>query len=361
MMLMLFSCMLSTIFQESVTKKIAIHVFCSSETSMEERQTKLGRSVLDDAERYSKLTIRCSTVLDGSATDSHLYDNFFNILSFNSPPHKVNQNQFFYNRPNNKKPRTIYDAKQTINFGTASALAEVQAYQDAIDVGFLEPHAIPGVLKNLFEYEKSIVCKYPSTSPNSTIGRLPQFYWMARGAESIKKGTAKVNVEWYLMNQLLLVVHLLASNCVEWKASSQKMVPYSLERLCEAVGVEVNAAKTALSNGFILPDWPEEVTVTRGSPSSSVANQDKSSKRGALLDPSDEFPGWTVKQVPRQGSSQVDKYWYHPSLSEVTFRSRVGVRAVLTQAEKLGVDLRTALESIPHDDRRKWCTGLKTS
>jgi len=351
---------LGNLLIESVTKKIAIHMFCSSEMSIEERQAKLGRSVLDDAKRYSKLTTRCSTVLDGTATDGNFYDYFFDLLSFKSPQHKVNQKQFFYKRPN-KKPRSIYDAKKIINFGTASALAEVQAYQDAVDVGFLEPHAIPGVLKNLIECEKSIVCKYPSSSPNSKIGRLPQFYWIARGAESIKKGTAIVNVEWYLMNQLLLVVHSLASNCVEWKASSQKMVPYSLERLCEVVGVEVNAAKKALSNGFILPECPEEVTITHQSPSSSVANQDKSSKRGALPVPSDEFPGWTVKQVPRQGSRHVDKYWYHPSLSEVTFRSRVGVTAVLTQAERLGVDLRTALESIPRDDSRKWCTGLKTS
>ncbi len=352
--------MFPIMFQESVTRKIAIHMFCSSETSIEERQTRLGRSVLDDAKRYAKLIVSSSTVLDDSATDDRFYDNHFDLLSSDYPQHKVTLGQFFYSRPN-KPPRNLYDAKQIINFGIASALADIQAYQDAIDVGFLEPYAIPGVLHNSMGCEKSVVCKYPSTSPNLPTGRLPQFYWMARGAESIKKGAARVNVEWYLMNQLLLVVHSLVSNCVEWKAPSPNQFPYSLERLCEAIGVEIDAAKTTVSNGFSFPDWPKQELILCKTPSSGAANEDNFSKRGTVSGPSDEFPGWTIKRVPRRGSNHVDKYWYHPSLSDVTFRSRVGVRAVLDQAERLGLDFRTALESIPPDERKKWCTGIKRS
>lgn len=190
-------------------------------------QKKLAEAILDDAEKFAKLALLCSKKLSESNEPyGGDINNFFEILSVESLLHRINQKQLYY--------------------------------QDTDDVVFPTPRPISDVPENSNEFKKSVICVHGSTVSGLATGPMSQYCWMSCGLETIKNGKARVNAEWYLMNQVLMLVHLLASFCVEWMITSSGQLPYSLEKLCQAVGAEMTDVMVAISNGFTPPDGSKE-------------------------------------------------------------------------------------------------------
>ena len=63
---------------------------------------------------------------------------------------------------------------------------------------------------------------------------------------------ADINLDWYLLWQLVRVVHIFATTCIEWPNENM----YSLEQLCNEVEVEVDDAKAMLSRQMV--DYDKE-------------------------------------------------------------------------------------------------------
>ena len=67
----------------------------------------------------------------------------------------------------------------------------------------------------------------------------------------------------------------------------------------------------------------------RGTQSTSVKGTKPSQKKKESLVKEDEFPGWTVKEVQRDRSTHIDRYWYHNELPQgLALRSKAGVKAL---------------------------------
>ena len=292
-----------------------------------------------------------------------------NNLSFKSPKRVVKKKNLF----NASKERMInlYGIEDTVTFGTAAAMADIQAYYDAVDLCGIEPYYMPGKPKRVTECERSIVSQYdePTTNVNEAGKRSPQHHWMARSVDTFKRGDASVNEKWYLENQVLLVVHILASSCVDWGAGlvgDGVNDLYSLEKLCNEINVNVDDAMRALSLGAINPTWPKPdiLPVSLAEPDQSgedTANKSRRVRRRAgtrrvmYNGPDQEFPGWIVKAVPRLTTTcaKFDNYWAHPELPEGTLlRSKVGVRTFINYAEENNVGIGEAYEQ--YKDVKKW-------
>lgn len=65
----------------------------------------------------------------------------------------------------------------------------------------------------------------------------------------LKSGSARVNENWYLLWQVVRVIHIFATRCVQWNIDQvgTSNPIYSLERLCKKVGVDAEDAKKVLS------------------------------------------------------------------------------------------------------------------
>ena len=177
--------------------------------------------------------------------------------------------------------------------------------------------------------------------------------------DEFKKGNARVNEKWYLENQVFVVVHVLASTCVDWSHFAGEDA-YSLETLCRKINLDLTDAKRALSRGAVNPTWPEPVFMTTSySPALSDVNSKTisirrrhkaqhrdptSSKQDVYKGPDAEFPGWTVQHIQRAKSVRVDFFWSHPELEGVLVRSKVGLRLLVNYANKECVSLRAAYE-----------------
>jgi len=178
---------------------------------------------------------------------------------------------------------------------------------------------------------------------------------MARSVGAFKRGAARVNEQWYLENQVLLVLHLLATSCVDWQSTGNEH--YSLQKLCEAMSVDAECATKALSHGVIVPTWPKPDTTSACAPAAVGSDHGprKSRKRSRSVSstarqvcrgPDDRHPGWDVIGIQRPSSTHVDNYWRHPELPEgVHVRSQVGIRTLNEYAEKNNVGIRAAYEA----------------
>lgn len=229
--------------------------------SIDSRKRDLTEVLLRDARKSARAIREGSDAINRqhSGLSEDEIGNVVELFTFKSTKQKIKQRYFFYpsKQSTKKSLLSMYDSHPPIHFGTAAALAEIQAYQDAAELGSLDSFAIPGMLKNLTECDLSVVSHYTAERSDNSNGCKPQFYWMARGIDAFKKGVAHVNTQWYLENQLLLVMHLLASNCVDWGCSRSGEELYSLEKLCRAIEIDPNIAAAALSQGPIVPNWPE--------------------------------------------------------------------------------------------------------
>ena len=265
---------------------------------------------------------------------------------------------------------SMYDTHNTIRFGTAGTMADIQAYYDAVELGGFEPYCIPSMDVGLSECDRSIVSQYEPVSTKDSVNPTPQFQWMARSIDTFKKGNAHVNEQWYLENQVLLVVHLLASKCVDWKHRAEDNADecYSLEKLCKAINLDLNKAKRVISHGFIKPTWPTPEIIPAYSPALAGDGATKkesrqgnhkarrksgssSSKRELYKGPADEYPGWIVQEVQRATSYHIDKHWSHPELPGILVRSRNGVTTLIDYTKAKNVSVKTAYEKQQNTSR----------
>lgn len=248
----------------------------------------------------------------------------------------------------------VYVNDLNLPHGTAATIADIQAYQDAVELGYLEPYYDPCSTRKLTDSKLSIVSQYASC--NHTNGS-QQFHWMARSIDAFENGVARVNEQWYLLNQVLLPVYTLASGCFEWNDWSKEF--------CEAIGVELDAAKETLERGVVRPNWPEEV---ENKSSDSTKTKKKGRLRGCLSNEArtlkncacEEFPGWTIESIQRRNSHHVDSYWSHPGLGGIVLRSKVGVKEMIAKMETNLIDANTAYNILVSEGKKKYFGGRKS-
>ena len=212
--------------------------------------------------------------------------------------------------------------------------------------------------------------------------------------EVLKSGRAKVDEEWYLLWQIIRVVHTISLHCIQWNSHSY----YSIEKLCDKVGVKANHAQLMLAMKMAQPfessySHNDETLVenkknvaptTVKKKDSSIAQKavykqknmaqyearrkelrlktaqtlaDKKSKgvgAGPLYEEKDGTipPGWRVDYVKRHSSNHVDRYWY--SVTDKKLRSRVEVRLFLDLIKKSDGDEEAAWKKFPGNRKKKW-------
>lgn len=340
---------------------LAQYLFCYS-GPFNIRKQFLGQDLLKLAKKFAE-TVRegCKAIniMEGNTIPEGAVDEHIDQLSFKSPQRKIKKKNLF--DESKGKMMSLYDNENTVRFGTAAAMADIQAYYDAVELCGIESYYIPGKTKRVSECGRSIVSLYSEQNSinNNTDKHSPQFNWMARTVDAFKRGDARVNEQWYLENQVLLVVHLLASTCVDWGGHSDGNNWYSFEKLCEAMNFDQTKANRVISQGAINPTWPKPEIIPAYSPALSdegfisgrahrkarPRTNPSSSKRELFSGPDDDFPGWTVKKIQRGGSNHVDKYWSRPELPGITVRSRVGVKALMDYMEANDVGAREAYEA----------------
>jgi len=88
-------------------------------------------------------------------------------------------------------------------------------------------------------------------------------FTVARSLESFVKGSAKVNKNWYLVHQVIKVVHALTSTYIESKTTNRdaKADLYSLGKLCSVVGIAEADAKCMMGLEVIASVQPTPCNV----------------------------------------------------------------------------------------------------
>ena len=185
-------------------------------------------------------------------------------------------------------------------------------------------------------------------------------------------GNVKVNEEWYLLWQVIRVVHTLALHCVDWKNPTD----YSLENLCMAVDVDIKAAEYIIAVKMAQPykeryaEFEEETAdeaieplrsyfkeQTRKLTSNNRKRSDEIRKRvlprpKILYEEKDgTLPeGWRVDYVMRYSGNHVDRYWYTKSGKKL--RSRIEVYSFLNLIDKHGNEEK-AWENFPSSRKKR--------
>ncbi len=335
---------------ETITQAIARYSVCHKEPT--QSMPKMLAAFILASVRNAANLVRdaCSAVNSGSLSRDDAIDK----LSFHSLSRKMKKKDV---APNGSLI-DVYASDLNIHYGAAATIADIQAYQDAVELGYLEPYFNPWSTRKLTDTKLSMVSQYPSGNRSNSN---QQFHRMARSIDAFKSGVARVNEHWYLLNQVFLPVHILVSGCVKWPEGFQH---YSLEKLCEAIGIELKDAKEAIERGFMKPNWPElEEKPENDTPTKKKKRLRKvpsSAARTVENGTSDEFPGWNVERIRRISSLHVDSYWSHPSLDGVVVRSRVGVREMIAKMETNRIDAQTAYNIMMKEGKKKYFGGRKS-
>jgi hypothetical protein len=155
---------------------------------------------------------------------------------------------------------------------------------------------------------------------------------------------------------------MLASACVEWG----EFQFYTLEKVCETIGISLADAKEALRRGVARPNWPELVEERQEEGGTSPKKKRRrlrglsSEARTLYKGPAcDEFPGWTVHSIQRKNSRHVDSYWSCEGL-DVVVRSRVGVREMIQKMEENRIDAAAAYNILVREGKKKFFGGRKS-
>lgn len=335
---------------ENTARDIARYLLCY-EGPMHSR--KLTEQLLVNAKNAANRVREASHIVNNKNSYlSRERDSAIDNLSFHSLRRKLKKNDV---APNGSLIN-VYDNDLNLRYGTAATIADIQAYQDAVELGYLEPYFDPCSTRRLADSKLSIISQYASRDHNNCS---QQFHWMARSIDAFDSGVARVNEQWYLLNQVLLPVYTLASECLEWKECPKE--------LCEAIGIELDDAKETLERGVVMPNWPEEI---ESKPSGVDSSKTKKKKRlrGAISKEArtvqngacEEFPGWTIESIQRKNSHHVDSYWSHPGLDGIVLRSRVGVKEMIAKMETNLIDASTAYNILMSEGKKKYFGGRKS-
>lgn len=345
---------------ESITRDIARYSVCYREP-MQSNAEMLAKELLVRVRNAVNLVREACSIVNrenGSLSmdaGSLSMDAAIDELSFHSLSRRMKMKDV---APNGSL-MNVYANDLNIRYGTAATIADIQAYQDAVELGYLEPYFDPCSTRRLTDTKLSMVSQYPSHNHNKS---KQQFHHMARSIDAFKCGVARVNEQWYVLNQILLPVHILVSACVKWPAGFQF---YSLEQLCGASGIKLKDAEEAIERGVMRPNWPE----LEDKPGSGTSTKKNKRMRGVTYSvartlengASEEFPGWTVAKIQRKNSHHVDSYWSHPGLDGVVVRSRVGVKEMIAKMETNLIDAKTAYNILMNEGKQKFFGGRKSS
>lgn len=337
---------------ESTARNIARYLVCYK-GPMHSRIQLLAQKLLVNAKNAAN-RVREASLFVNNKNSTLSRDAAIDNLSFHSLCRKMKKKDV---APNGSLIN-VYTSNLNLRYGTAATIADIQAYQDAVELGYLEPYFDPCSTRRLTDSKVSIVSQYASRDCNSDS---KQFHWMARSIDAFDSGVARVNEQWYLLNQVLLPVHIMASECVEWKEEFQF---YTLINICEAIGIELHVAKETLERGVVRPNWPE----LNNKPDGGTETKKKKRLRGAIMREArtvqngacEEFPGWRIEKIQRKNSHHVDSYWGHPELDGVVVRSRVGVKEMIAKMETSRIDAKTAYNILMSEGKKKYFGGRKS-
>lgn len=346
-------CKVAVDLTKDATVLIGQYLYCYPGTLDDLKKESLSKKLLMLA-KMSALAIRQGVNAiknNGTSVNARIKD-----LSFNTQK-RIIKKKNLADVSKKERMRDLYDIQDTIRYGTAASMADIQAYYDAIELCGIEPYYIPGKNKRVYDCEHSIVSQYePRDSETAAETRSPQHHWMARSIDTIKIGDASVNEQWYIENQVLLVLHILASTCVDWSGTSEDSGEegaitetwYSLEKLCAEINLDLDKAKRALSLGAIDPTWPKQdikpsyVPISEGNGNQPTRRRratksrvnTSGTRRLLHTGPDEQYPEWTVRAIQRASSHHIDKFWSHPNLPQnVMLRSRTGVKTLVDYVE----------------------------
>jgi hypothetical protein len=355
---------ISSDLTESTARNIAKYLFCCKGPIHSRMQVLAEQLILGSKDAADRIRDASQIINNNSGSlfinnkSGSLLKDATSILSFRSLHRKLKKKDF---APNGSLIN-IYCNDLTLHHGAASAMADIQAYQDAVELGYLEPYFDPCATKKLTvtDSELSIVSQYASLDHNDTS---QQFNWMARNINAFVSGVARVNEQWYILNQVLLPVHTLASACVELR----EFQFYTLAIMCEAIGVELLVAEESLKRGVARPNWP--ALKDKDNQEDGTKKKKKNRLRGIsgvsrtvyANAPCEHFPApWTVKGIQRINSTHVDNYWSYPGLNGIVVRSKVGVKEMIEVMEKNHVDVITAYNKLISEGKQKFFAGRRS-
>jgi hypothetical protein len=251
--------------------------------------------------------------------------------------------------------------------GAVSALADLLAYFDCMYLA--EDHFLSGNFFIPVAFDKRFLMMiYKGFKVGSKLSSLP------RSIDDGRKGNAVVNEAWYIMWQVIHVVHIFGRQYFPGATGSPD--GYSLEKLCEHLGFDLNVAQKVIDRGVIQRTiWERPVKPPKQHSSRGQSDKRKSSDGGAQkkeakkqkkdtskfdeLHSSSEkrmsameiwqgvpdepleggWPeGWTKKVFERQGGATkggTDRYWFSPK-KQYRFRSMREVQKYLGFVRMLG-------------------------
>jgi len=166
--------------------------------------------------------------------------------------------------------------------------------------------------------------------------------------------TARIDENWYLLWQIVRVVHGFATECVCWDIRGQSTSEsiYSFDRLCEKVGIQIEDARKMLSQKIVSSHSNSKACSAAGKRSKKEAQSfaaEKKPKKESQISTAEKNPkkkpqriivscqydksdgtlpeGWYIEFKKRLVGKHIDKYWYTKTRKKL--RSRVEVKIFL--------------------------------
>ena len=248
--------------------------------------------------------------------------------------------------------KSFFDGNSLNPKGLLASLLDIHAYVDTSVL--LDDHHIG----QWFSIPISTEARYVMTQYNGFKGG-SEMSSIPKSVEACQKTKARLSETWYLVWQVVFVVHAIAQQFLP--RESHSLEGYSLEKLCSDFGVDPNVARSAIDQriqGRTLRIH------TRKSNSVHVKQKPKPTNNRSSLEnipqpprppaieissgPPDEVlqvlggwpPGWTRKVFERQSGASKghrDRYWFSPKMG-YKFRSIKNVLQFLADMVTTGGD-----------------------
>merc|ERR1712176_696517 len=201
------------------------------------------------------------------------------------------------------------------------------AYKEALDLG-----CIADCIGKCPQNVTTTVLRIINTKTLPSVGNLSMLRENLQDIYALRNRAARMDENWYLLFQVVRIVHGFATKCVCWdiegENSSEKI--YSLDRLCTKVGVHVKDAEKMLKEnmferGLSNKSKTKRKKITQNKPQKKPRNL---TNIPMYLKSDGSLPeGWTIEAKKRNNSQHVDRYWY--SKTQKKLRSRIEVKIFL--------------------------------
>jgi len=310
----------------------------------------LSKAILDGAVESAKAIRKATNIVNRSSqsteiVDEAMFDRAVSFLAFKSQT--VPQNHLV------SLGQSAYDICTPLSHREAATLAEIQAYQDAADLCLMGGSKLdPATIASSIDTKITIISKYHFDQPVQDDENAQQFLRMPRTIDAFKRGVAQVHEHWYLLHQVVMVVHAIAS-FVDWTPNENEDPFYSLEKLCSMIEFDTEIAKAALSRWSnkpisstarrspvkarksvkartsLSPKTARQICldtkIKTPSPTPRSSPVESIEQRTIRDGPDEKFPGWNVREIRRATGEHVDRYWYMPEHPDTIVRSQMGV------------------------------------